>query len=409
MPCWLAGRFCPQGPFRFQLKSQVCGQRADLPPQGPFRFQLKSQGLVVDCEKAGSEPKLQAGEWMAVKLLSKKNRGYLVSEYKALSHQTAGFKERAFSYSAKGEIIQNWERFLSAVKEFFYAEGLAAAGTPSLAQCPGTEPHLQAFQTSLDIKGSFQKMYLPTSPEMSLKKLLCQDWTDFFEIKKCFRQGELSRIHQPEFTLLEWYRAFYSLEDLINETGSLLAFLKEKGFIKAPLPPAQVYTVAELFKKRLGFSLRPQTSLEDMRRLARDQNLPHGSEAGFEDIFFLIFLNRIEPKLPKHAPVFICDYPPRLRAFSQLNERGWADRFELFWRGLELANAFYEVTDPQEQKSLFKLHLEQREDDVPWDEDLLSCMRQGMPPGSGIALGLDRLFLAIYEKEDLKDTRLFPL
>ena len=125
--------------------------------------------------------------------------------------------------------------------------------------------------------------------------------------------------------------------------------------------------------------------------------------------FFLVFLNHVEPKLPRQAPVFVCDYPPRLRAFARLNPQGWADRFELFWGGLELANAFYEVIDPKEQEDLFKHHVEQRKDKVPWDKELISFMRQGMPPVSGIALGLDRLFLAVYKKRDLKETRLFPL
>ena len=123
----------------------------------------------------------------------------------------------------------------------------------------------------------------------------------------------------------------------------------------------------------------------------------------------MIFLNRIEPKLPKQTPVFICNYPPQLRAFSRLNSQGWADRFELFWQGLELANAFYEVINLKEQKNLFEHHIEQRKDKVPWDKELISFMKQGMPPVSGIAIGLDRLFLAIYKKEDLKETRLFPL
>ena len=92
-----------------------------------------------------------------------------------------------------------------------------------------------------------------------------------------------------------------------------------------------------------------------------------------------------------------------------MNQQGWADRFELYWRGLELANAFYEVTDSREQSSLFKEHLKQRKDSVPADRELLSLMNQGMPPCSGIAMGLDRLFLAIYKKEDLSETGLFPL
>lgn len=388
MPCWLAGRYYPQ--------SSLC-------------FQLKSQGLSVDCKQMGLKFKLKTGGWIAVKLLSKDNNKYRVSEYKALNSPVVEFRESGFSYSQKGRVVQAWENFLNAVKEFFYFKGLAYADTPGLVQCPGTEPHLKAFQMDLEVDGQSQKVYLPTSPEMHLKKLLCQDWTDFFEIKKCYRNGEFSRLHQAEFTLLEWYRAFYSTEELMRETYDLLSFLQKKDFFKVPLPQTQIYTIQELFKKHLDFSLTPKTSQKEMLSLLPDQNLSNPSELGFEDVFFLIFLNHIEPKLPRQTPVFVCNYPPQLRAFSRLNSEGWANRFELFWQGLELANAFYEVIDPKEQKSLFKKHIEQRRDGAPWDKELISLMKQGMPPVSGIALGLDRLFLAIYKKKDLRETRLFPL
>ena len=211
LPCWLAGRYHPKS---------------------SLYFQLRSQGLSIDCEKTGLKFQLKTGEWIAVKLLSKKNNRYRVSEYKILNSPAAEFKESDFSYIQKGTIVQDWEKFLSAVKEFFYFEGLAYADTPGLVQCPGTEPHLKVFQTVLDVNGQSQKIYLPTSPEMHLKKLLCQDWTDFFEIKKCYRNGELSRLHQAEFTMLEWYRAFYSTEELIRETYKLLSFCKKKIFLK---------------------------------------------------------------------------------------------------------------------------------------------------------------------------------
>ncbi|MCZ0931680.1 MAG: hypothetical protein OXJ52_00790, partial [Oligoflexia bacterium] len=312
-------------------------------------------------------------------------------------------------------------------------EGLSYSSTPHLVECPGTEPHLKALKTS------FKKTYLATSPEMHLKRLLCQDWTDFFEIKTCYREEAISPHHQVEFTLLEWYRAFYSSRELMKETYELLLFLQEKGFCK--LFPYKVFTVAELFKKYLDFSLTPESSKQDLADLVEKHKLndlsysenrqaftessshtneqhyigSHSRESGnlqrtsFEDIFFLLFLNQIEPKLPKKTPVFICNYPPQLRAFAQINQKGWADRFELYWRGLELANAFYEVIDPSEQEKIFQDHLKERKEGLPLDFELLKDMKRAMPPVSGVALGLDRLFLALFNKKDLKQTRLFPL
>ena len=208
--------------------------------------------------------------------------------------------------------------------------------------------------------------------------------------------------------MLEWYRAFYSLKDLIKETQKLLRFLKTKNFCKVPLPQSEVYTVQQLFKKHLNFSLTPETSKNDFLSLLKQYHLILSSKKSWEDLFFSVFLNCIEPKLPVHIPVFIKNYPPQLRGFAKLNKEGWSDRFELYWRGFEIANAFYEVTDSKEQLSLFKEH-KKAGSSVPQDQELLSLMKEGMPPCSGIALGLDRLFLALYKKEDLKETRLFPL
>lgn len=387
-PCWLAGRF---------------------EPKGKSHFQLKSQNLSINCKIKETELKAPPGAWLAVHIQSKDKDSYIVSKYKILNSPEIPFKEVDCSYQKKGQILQDWNHFLNTVKDFFFSQGCAYAETPGLVSCPGTEPHLEVFQTSFVLNQHSKKIYLPTSPEIHLKKLLCQDWTDFFEIKKCYRNGELGPHHQAEFTLLEWYRAFYSREELIRETYQLLQFLKTKGFFKVPLPKAQCYTVKELFKKHLNFSLKPHTSKKELSDLVQKYNLICQPQDTFEDLFFLLFLNVIEPKLPKETPVFVYNYPPQLRAFSKLTEEGWADRFELYWKGMELANAFYEVTETEEQLSLFKKHIAERKDSLPLDKELLSFMKGGMPPASGIALGLDRLFLAIYNKNSLAETRLFPL
>ena len=388
LPCWLAGRFYPKD---------------------KLHFQLKSQNLSIDCKMKKAGLQAQTGIWLAVQIQSKEKNKYLVSDYKILNSSKTPFKEADCSYKKKGQTLQDWNYFLKAIKDFFYSKGCAYAETPSLVPCPGTEPHLKVFKTSLFLNKASKDMYLPTSPEMHLKKLLCQDWTDFFEIKKCYRNGELGPLHQAEFTLLEWYRAFYSKEELIQELYQLLCFLKTKPFFKVPLPQAQFYTVKELFKKHLDFFLKPQTSKKELSAILKQHNLIYQSKDSFEDLFFLLFLNLIEPKLSKEAPVFIYNYPPQLRAFSKLNKKGWADRFELYWRGMELANAFYEVTEAEEQLSLFKKHIAAREKPVPLDKELLSSMEGGMPPSSGIAIGLDRLFLALYNKKNLNEIRLFPL
>ena len=447
LPCWVAGRF-------FDKDSQ--------------HFFLKSQAQSLLCEKNLIKTSIQPASWIAVELLSYKKSCYQTGKYLILNAPQADFVEKEHSFQRKGGVLQEWRRFLKTVEGFCLKKGLAYSSTPHLVKCPGTEPYLKFLKTS------FKKTYLATSPEMHLKRLLCQDWTDFFEIKTCYREEEISPHHQVEFTLLEWYRAFYSSKELLRETYELFLFLQERGFCE--VLPYKVFTVAELFKKYLGFSLTPKSSKQDLMCLIKKHKLSlslnslrlnlesgnpfpkagqsyttsqpytnhpviegqshtHSKEGShstvgshsrakacprengggnlqkisFEDLFFLLFLNKIEPKLDKQTPVFICDYPPQLRAFSQINQEGWADRFELYWQGLELANAFYEVIDPLQQKKLFQKHLSQRKDTAPLDTELLKDMKMAMPPVSGVALGLDRLFLALLKKQDLKQTRLFPL
>lgn len=431
LPCWIAARF-------FSLDSQ--------------NYLLKSQGLSVFCESLKPIKKHREGSWVAVQCLSplsfKKISGmdsdFISNENKKTSplssqkfyellgestksYQTAiplllqnpsrDYREKGFSYQKKGVILQEWFAFLKLVEEFFISKGLAYAETPYLVKCPGTEPHLKA------LKSSFKSYYLPTSPEIQLKKLLCQDWTDFFEIKTCFREEENNETHQTEFHLLEWYRAFYSLEELRQELYELIIFLdqsftksknsfKESQSLENPAykaPEAEFVTVSELFDRHLQFPLSPQSSKQELFKLAKKRELPVREDFSFEDLFFSLFLNKIEPKLCQKTPLFISNYPPQLRAFSKINKEGWAHRFEFYWKGLELANAFYELTQFEEQERLFQDHLKQRKDTVPLDKELLSIMKEGMPPCSGVALGLDRLFLALTDQKNLQSTRLFPL
>jgi len=423
LPCWTAGRF-----FKKDSKS----------------YFLKSQGKELFCESKNTLKNHLNGSWIAVQLLSQiptplislKGKGrqktdnfraYQTEGLHLLQSPITPYKEQAFSYQNKGAVLQDWHRFLRSVEVFFISRGLASVSTPFLVKCPGTEPHLKA------LKSSFKNYYLPTSPEMQLKKLLCQDWTDFFEIKTCFREESPNQTHQVEFHLLEWYRAFYSLEDIMRELEELIVFLQKPqlkfsesfktsksqktkeldGQIKSSdsykIPPAKFLSMAELFKKHLQFSLSPNTSKRKLFKLAQKEALPVQEGFSYEDLFFSLFLNKIEPQICPTVPLFIYNYPPQLKAFAQINPEGWASRFELYWRGMELANAFYEVTQFEEQERIFQAHLKQRKDKTPLDEELLSDMKGGMPPCSGVALGLDRLFLALTGKKSLKLTRLFPL
>ncbi|MCY4512852.1 MAG: hypothetical protein OXB86_04110 [Bdellovibrionales bacterium] len=372
-------------------------------------FELHSQGCRLICERDINQTHqmsfLQQGDWICAKIIKIKKR-YQLKSWKKLC---SGFEPEEKTPSLVKD-QENWNHFLISIKDFFISQGMSLVETPSLVESPGTEPHLSPFETEWVLPNKKKQIrFLPTSPEMNLKKLLCQGWTDIFEIKKCFRNGELSRSHLPEFYMLEWYRAFFPLEQLMEEIETLLKYLSREIFFKGHLKSAEIHTVSDLFFKYLNFQLRPETSKEDLIHLLDKCQIPYSHNGTWEDFFHLLFLNKIEPCFSEEIPLIVKDYPLCLRGFSRQNERGWADRFELYWRGFELANAFYEVTDPVEQGRLFQQHLQQRSDGVPEDKELLHLMKtKGMPPCSGIALGLDRLFAAPCKKKEITFFKVFP-
>lgn len=264
--------------------------------------------------------------------------------------------------------VAQWFNFLTEVREKLSALGLQEVQTPSLVQNPGMEPHLTSFETSWDFGSKTKRMFLPTSPELHMKQLLSSGWTDIFEIKNCFRSEEFSKHHEPEFTMLEWYRAFSDLELIKSDLKALLR------------------------------KFDPQIEFLDM------------------DVEGLIpekVVMEIEPNLPKDKAVFLTGYPASEAALARVTDDGKADRFELYWKGLEIANAFHELNDPAEQRRRHLADQKYRQEnglqEYPLDENFLGGLEQGMPPSGGIALGLDRLFMALYDVPSIQEMRLFPI
>ena len=293
------------------------------------------------------------------------------------------------------EVFRLWHTFIREVENFFLQEGLCPVQTPSLVSCPGTEAHLRFFSTQKRL-GSFQeKLWLASSPEMHLKKLLCRKATDIFEIHRSYRNEEQGPLNWNEFYMLEWYRAYAELDILIQDLENLLLHLKKQGLIQVNLKKIQTFSIQQLFKKHCSVHLTPQSSAQDLKVVLKKNQIPYAEEESFEDLFHLIFLNFIEPRLDPDTPTVTFSYPPSLRAYSKLNAEGWADRFELYWRGMELANAFNEINDPREQEGIFEEDISQhKEKELKIDCDLIAEMRAGFPPTAGIALGLERLFIA---------------
>ena len=303
---------------------------------------------------------------------------------------------------------KKWLSFLKAVEKILSRMGLEKTQTPTLVPCPGTEPDLEVFKTKLH--GVHSPRFLATSPEMHLKRLLCRGMTDIYEIKKCFRNNETGPLNAPEFYLLEWYRAYSNLNILIEDLSCLLTHLAQE-YKSHPLPQLKKISVKELFQKHCNMNLTPKSSKKDFASQLKKLNIPFTATGDINDLFYLLFLNKIEPHLDPKVPLIIYDYPPFQKAFAKINPKGWASRFELFWKGMELANAFDEVTCPKTQGLRFQADLLQRKKKnktpVPQDQDLLQDMKKGMPPSSGIALGLERLFLAFTNTSHIRSTRFF--
>ncbi len=290
-----------------------------------------------------------------------------------------------------------WHSFVREVENFFLLEGLCPVQTPSLVSCPGTEAHLRFFSTQRRQNSIQEKLWLASSPEIHLKKLLCRGATDIFEIHKCYRNEEQGTLNWNEFYMLEWYRAYASLDVLIQDLENLLSYLKKQGLIEFELKKIHQISVQRLFEKYCGIHLNPESRAEDLIPVLNKWSIPFSKSFSFEDLFHLIFLNVIEPKLDPSTPTIIYHYPPSLRAYSQLTKDNWADRFELYWKGMELANAFNEVNDPKVQKEIFEQDIKNHaEQGLKMDEEFITEMESGFPPTSGIALGLERLFMAIH-------------
>jgi lysyl-tRNA synthetase class 2 len=318
-------------------------------------------------------------------------------------------------------------KVLRAIRRFFGEDGFVEVETPYLVPSPGMEPHLTALETDVQgPDGEKKRMYLHTSPEYAMKKLLGEGWDKIFQICRVFRNEEVSRTHQVEFTMLEWYRTHADYRKIMEDCEGLLGFLSRE-ILQGPeltyqgkkihlAPPAerlsvaaamQLYGKVDIEKNRDGASL-----LEEAK--ARGFRFDPGAYYSFDEVFFTIFLEAVEPRLGIPKPTILYDYPASMGALARLKPENpsWAERFELYVAGLELGNAFSELIDPGEQRKRFeseqRLRAVLQKPLYPIDEDLLGALSR-MPPSAGIALGVDRLVMLFCDAPAIQDVLAFPL
>jgi len=337
---------------------------------------------------------------------------------------------RADAYSRRRPLLLKRARIVAAIRAWFLDQGFVEVETPALQVSPGLEPHLKAFPTTLEAPdGSRSGLYLHTSPEFAMKKLLAAGEPLLFQMARVFRNGERSATHHPEFTMLEWYRAGAGYERLMLDCEALVAAaakaaeatrLAWRGLEADAAQPFERLTVAEAFRRHAGIdplAYLPSPGrfdVEGFAKAARAIGVTIANDDGWDDVFFKVFLDRIEPKLGHPKPTLLSDYPIHMAALSRpkADAPHLAERFELYVAGMELANAFGELTDAAEQRRRFEadMDLKQRLYGLryPIDEDFLAALAD-MPEASGIALGLDRLVMLATGAERIDDVLWLPV
>jgi len=308
---------------------------------------------------------------------------------------------------------KKWNLFLNELRQFFQRQNFIELQTPLLVTCPGPEPTLEVFKTEFEWGSLRRDYFLPTSPELAIKKFLAhavreEPQLKIFEITRSFRNGEVTERHQPEFHILEWYRSFENLQSLQQDILNLVQMVNPGSSTKI-----EKKSMSQLFQERLSFTLTPETTAEEMKNLALRLGLdPRGLES-FDDLFHLVFIEKIEYSWSSEVLFFLEKYPPSQAALARIDSEGWGERFEFYWKGYEIANAFHELNDPEIQRQRFKEDLKMKKrygrKEIPEDLDFFKALDHGLPPTSGVALGIERLFMAVHGIDQIGSFRWFPI
>ncbi len=304
--------------------------------------------------------------------------------------------------SASFEVLQFRARLLQGIRAFFTEQDVLEVETPVLSRATITDPHLQSFSTQY----LSDRLYLQTSPEFFMKRLLASGSGDIFQLCRVFRDDELGRYHNPEFSMLEWYRLGMDHHLLMDDMEALLNYLSGKlGVpISGQIPRRLSYQQA--FVEALGIDPLA-ASAGELKAVAQQRGIeiPVGMDELDRDMWLdWLMTQGVAPSFVKQGFTFVFDYPASQAALARVSEDDprVAHRFELFWGELELANGFYELTDAEEQRSRFEQENQQRiergMEPVTIDEYMLTALGAGLPDCSGVAIGVDRLLMVLLSK-----------
>lgn len=321
---------------------------------------------------------------------------------------------------------------MRAIRTYFDSQDFIEVDTPALQISPGNEVHLQAFKTELKDPhgGPSLTLYLHTSPEFAMKKLLVAGEERIYQIAHTYRNGERSSRHHPEFTMMEWYRANADTKAIQRDCIEIVRACARAAHVKGfhangmdcdPFADWEFLTVQEAFHRYAHIDLLsttpdPYKPDEKLLRQAMAQlDIRTAPDDTWDDLFFRIMGEKIEPFLGKDRPTFLCNYPVSMAALARPlpDDPRLAERFELYIAGYEIANAFGELTDPDEQLRRFQADMNLKEqlhgERYPIDMDFIEALRVGMPPSAGIALGIDRLVMLCAGAEHIEDVLWLPV
>lgn len=307
-------------------------------------------------------------------------------------------------------------QMLARVRAFFAARDVLEVETPILSSAATTDPHLASFTTRYTGPGFAhgQALYLHTSPEFPMKRLLAAGSGSIYQLCKVFRDGEAGRLHNPEFTMLEWYRVDFDHHQLMDEVASLVSHVLER-----PLAVGNVekLTYRDTFLRYVGID--PHTATIDAFAAAAREHgigapadMPDDDPDPWRD---LLLTHVIEPQLGRGRMTFLHDYPASQAALARVRPGSppVAERFELYMQGVEIANGFHELGDTAEQKRRFAHDNERRRErglpPMPADGQLLAALDHGLPSCAGVALGFDRLVMLAVGAKSIDDAMAFPL
>lgn len=298
--------------------------------------------------------------------------------------------------SATIEILKNRALILKTLRDFFYQRNVTEVETPLLCEAGTTDVYLDSMCVVLNKK----TRYLQTSPEFAMKRLLAAGIGDCYQICKAFRCDEVGQNHNPEFTMLEWYRLNFDHHQLMDDMDELLQLILKCA-------PAKRVSYQTLFLEYLNIDPH-LASIEDLENIAPELCSALDKKIDTKDDYLMLLLSHlIEPKIGFDRPCFIYDFPASQAALSKIGDHKFAERFEVYVNGIELANGFHELQNADEQLKRFQKDNEKRrklkKPEVPIDYRLIEALKSGLPNCAGVALGVDRLIMLALQKKKLSD------